>query len=130
MLAQLSIDVPTLWPSWPPLLRLILILAVVGAFLVATILGTVWMLHKKVRPKWVAILAGIRLAVLALLVLVLLQPVVSYSRQTEPLPELVVLVDASPSMGQPGAGRGTRLQEAQSLLAEGEFATALRSRFR
>src|SRR5262249_23108403 len=93
--------------------------------------GTWSMLHKQVRPGWAALLALLRLIVLALVVLVLLQPVVSYSSSATPLPELLVLIDTSRSMGQP-AGRGdtTRLAETLGILRAGNFATALQGRLR
>jgi hypothetical protein len=123
MLAELSVDVSSLLPVW-------LTVAMIGALALATAYGLATMLHKKVRPRWVAVVTGLRVAVLAVVVLILLQPVVSYTRTVEPLPEVLVLVDTSQSMGQAGASAETRLGEVVGRLDKGDFATALRERFR
>jgi hypothetical protein len=123
MLAQLSVDVSSLLPGW-------LTLTLAGALLAATVYGLVTMLRKKVRPRWVAVLAGLRLAILGTVLLILLQPVVSYTQTAVPLPEVLVMVDTSQSMSQPGGTGGTRLAEVLAALDQGDFSAALRSRFR
>jgi hypothetical protein len=124
MLDDLSFQFSPLWPLW-------LTVPVVAALFLATAYGVFTLLRKKVRPRWVAVLGGLRLAVLAVVLLVLLQPAVSYTRTVEPLPEVVVFVDTAKSMAQPaGASGKSRLDEAVAALRQGELAAALRERFR
>jgi hypothetical protein len=120
-MTQFSLQFAPLWPAW-------LVLTLAGLLLFATAYGTAGMLVKRVRPRWVALLAGLRLAVVVIVALVLLQPVLSYTQTSEPLPEVLVLLDTSRSMGQPG-NRGNRFDEVLTALQQGEFAGALRARF-
>src|SRR5207237_57317 len=71
-----------------------------------------------------------RAAAVALFVLGLLQPVVSFTRTTAGAPELLVLVDTSQSMGLPSAaGSGSRLDEVRAILGGGP-GEALRRHYR
>jgi hypothetical protein len=122
MLADLSLQFAPLWPSW-------LILAVAGAIFLAIAWGTAVMLGKKVGPRWAALLGGLRLAILVIVVLILLQPALSYTQDVAPRPELAILLDTSRSMGQPASKSGTRLAEAVAQLRGGSLGSALRERF-
>jgi hypothetical protein len=124
MLAPTSLQVSPLWPAW--------LTAILGcALFAATAYGTIAMLRRQVQPRWVALLTALRLAVLALVLLILLQPVVSYTREVVPLPETVVLIDTSRSMGRPSGTDGrSRLQEVIAVLEKGELASTLRGRSR
>ena len=96
----------SLLPVW-------LALMLIGALLASVVYGAWTLMHKQVRPRWVAILTGLRLAIVAVFAFILLQPVVSYSRTIPRLPELLVLIDSSQSMAKL-AGSQTRLEEASS----------------
>ncbi len=104
----MSIQFSNLWPVW-----CIALLAVL--FLAALAHGTVSLLRKNIPTRLVAVLAVLRLAILAVFVLALLQPVVSTTRMVEQRPELLVLVDASRSMGR-AAGQRSRLDEGIAAL--------------
>jgi hypothetical protein len=116
MLAELSV-------KWSPLWPLGLIVVILAALLLATVYGLYTLLRKQVRPRWVAILGGLRLAVLAVVALVLLQPAVSYTHTVQPRPEVLVMLNVSDSMGQ------ARLDEAVAALRRSELASSLSERF-
>jgi len=119
----MSIDFSGLWPTWA-------ILLIAAAVCAALVHGTLGMLRKNVPGRLVGILALLRLAILALFVLIVCQPVITYATTGEQLPELMVLVDTSRSMSQSAAnGQGSRLDEALAALRKGPFAEALRGRF-
>jgi hypothetical protein len=122
MFPDLSMQFSPLWPPW-------LIVAVIGGTFLATAWGTALLIRKQVPHRWVAILGMLRLTILVVLALILLQPAISYSHTVQPLPELMVLVDTSRSMGQPAGKGGTRLQETLAELQKGQFASALHERF-
>ncbi len=110
-----------LWPVW-------LIAAVLAALLAAIAAGTLGMRRKGIAPRWVALLAVLRVAACALLALALVQPVWTFTRSEPQRPELLVLIDTSASMGQPGA-KSSRLDDATAALRDGDLGAALRSRF-
>jgi hypothetical protein len=114
-----------------PILPVLLIVLLAAVMLGLIVHGSSQLRRKQVPVFWVRTLAALRLAVAVLFVLVLLQPVVSYTRLAEQLPELAILVDTSQSMGLPGgAGKGSRLDEVRTALQEGDMADALGRRFR
>jgi hypothetical protein len=115
----MSIQLNPLLPTW-------LIVLLAGALLAAVVQGIVVLRIKQVPNRLANLLAGLRLAVLAVFVLMLLQPLISYSSSSTPLPELLILVDTSRSMAAPGL-LGTRLDEVTGVLQKGELASALRS---
>ena len=57
------------------------------------------------RRSWVQLLTGLRVAIWLVFVFILLQPIVSCTKQTPQLPEMLILVDASQSMAQPSEPR-------------------------
>jgi hypothetical protein len=116
---------------WNGPLPIWLTLLLGAALVIALIHGTWTLLRKQVAPRWIAVLGALRVAILGVFVLILLQPIVTYSANVPQLPEMAVLVDVSTSMGQPsGSGDGTRLQEAAARLRTGPLADALTSRYR
>ncbi len=119
----MSIQLNPLLSSW---LTLLLVLALLGAL----VHGTVIMLRKQVVPRLVWTLGGIRLAIFFTFLAILLQPAVSYTTSVAQLPELLVLIDTSPSMSIPAAGGNTRLDEVKGVLKKGEFAESLRRNYR
>ena len=123
MFADLSLHFSPIASSWLLALVALAILAAIGV-------GTVSMRRCHVALRWVATLGLLRMTAWLLFLLMLLQPALAWSRYQEPLPELIVLVDTSRSMAQPGAASGTRLDEVRATLAQGEFAKALGERFR
>ncbi len=123
MFTNLSIHWLPLLPAW-----LVVLLAV--ALLTTLAYGSLMLLRKQVPGRWVAVLGGCRLAVVAVFVVAMLQPVVSYTRPVEPLPELMILVDTSESMARPGDGQTSRLAEVLPRLQNGDLASALRNRYR
>jgi hypothetical protein len=114
--------VPVL-PAW-------VILLLAAALLGVLAHGSRTLLRRQVPRRWVGILAILRVAMVALFVLVLLQPVLSYTRTTERRPEMLVLLDTSASMAQPGGTAGTsRLGEVVHALDQGGLAAELSWRF-
>src|SRR5688572_3902995 len=93
---NLSLHLDPILPAW--LIALIALgllgLLAYGSHLLLT--------RKQVPRKWVLILGVLRVAVVVLAVLCLLQPIVSYQRTAEQLPEMLVMLDTSQSMGLPG----------------------------
>src|SRR5581483_9640680 len=122
MFAEMKFHMAPLWPTW-------LTVVVAGALLVTLAWGTALLLRKGISPRWVALLAALRVGVLALFVLILLQPVIAYTGLVEQRPELLVLVDTSRSMASPGT-TGTRLQEVLGAVRDGELADTLKSHYR
>lgn len=123
MFTDLSIHWLPLFPTW--------LVALVGtALVVLLVYGSLVLLRRQVPGRWVAFLGGWRLAIIAVFVLVLLQPVVSFTKPADGQPEMIVLVDASQSMGLPGRDSTPRLAELTPLLEKGDFASALRDRYR
>ena len=123
MIHQLSIRLVPILPAW-------FIAALAAALLLLLIQGSVFLLRKKVPRNWVAILGVLRVVVVVVLVLGLLQPVVSYSKTTERLPDLLVLVDTSQSMGVSNTTGGpTRLAQAMASLRQGGLANDLDNHF-
>jgi hypothetical protein len=117
--------------AWNGLAPIWLTLLLGTALAIALVHGAWTLLRKQVPHRWIAVLAALRSAILGVFVLVLLQPVVTYSSSTPQLPEMAILVDVSASMGQPsGASDRTRLQEAAGHLQNSELAAALKSRYR
>jgi hypothetical protein len=122
-MSNLSLHVVPVLPAWAVLLLSVALLAVLAH-------GSATLLRRQVPPRWVGILAVLRVMIVALFALVLLQPVLSYTRTAERRPEMLVLLDTSESMAQPGRVEGaTRLQEVVRALDEGGLAAELGRRF-
>src|SRR5262249_493629 len=109
---MMSLHFNNLLPAW-------LTVLLAGALFAAVVYGQLSLLQKAVARHLVVTLTVLRLAVFALFLAILLQPAVTYTSQTAQLPELVVLVDTSQSMGQAGS-KETRLDEATAALTRGE----------
>lgn len=105
-----------------------LIAAVCLGLLALLVHGCALLVRKQVPRKWVGILALLRVVIVLLFAVCLIQPVFSYSKSSERLPEMLVLVDASQSMLQPGVG-GTRFQEIARTVTSGEMIEALKQRY-
>ena len=85
-------------------------------FLGLLLVGSLDLRRKQVPGRSVLTLAGLRLLIGAALMVLLLRPVVSYSRGEEQLPGLAVLVDVSRSMDLPGGKPGrSRLDDVRAL---------------
>jgi hypothetical protein len=100
------------------------------ALLAVLVQGTIVLVRKGIQPRWVAILGGLRFSIIVVFLLILFQPVFSYSREMEQLPELMVLVDTSRSMAQSGQRGQSRLEEAVSVLGESKLVNTLENRYR
>jgi len=92
--------------------------------------GTLALLRKGIQPRWVAILGAMRFLIVAIFLLILFQPVFSYPQEREQLPEMMVLIDTSRSMGQPGGHGQSRLEEAVSVLENTSLLATLEKRYR
>src|SRR5262249_5336177 len=118
---SMSLHFNNLLPWW---LSVLLVIALLGA----TVYGTLTLVRKGVAGNWVMTLLLLRLGVFVLFLLILLQPALTYTSRTTQLPELIVLVDTSQSMGQSGS-KGTRIEEVGGVLRRGDLATALKGRY-
>src|SRR5689334_2867435 len=120
---HLSINVVPLLPAWA--------VAVLGAGLLLLLAqGSILLLRKKVPGKWVTILGALRLAIIAVFVVCLLQPVFSFTRSVQRLPDLMVMVDTSQSMAnRGGSGDRSRLQEAVANLRSSNLLGDLEKRY-
>ena len=121
MFSDTTFQFSSLWP-------LGLIMAAAVALAGAVVFATVVLLRKGVRPGWVTLLALLRFGAVAAFLLLVLQPVFTYTRAVEQRPELLVLVDASRSMAHAaGSGKGSRLEEVLAVCQKGKLAGAPRA---
>jgi hypothetical protein len=121
-MSDLSITATPVLPAW-------VVLVLSAGLLGVLALGSSTLLRREVPRRDVLVLAGLRVTIVALFALVLIQPAVSYTRQTQCRPELLVLLDTSESMSQPGGSEGSsRLDEVRQVL-EGGLAAELSKRF-
>lgn len=97
MPTQLSLNLLPVLPTW------VIILVALG-LIVLLAHGSLALLRKQVPPRWVAILAAVRAAIIVVFLVALLQPIASYALPTQILPDLLVLLDTSRSMGPPDQG--------------------------
>lgn len=124
MFTDASMRFSQLWPTW-------LIVSVAAALVAALASATFTLLRKRVSPRWVAALGGLRLTATVVFSLLLLHPILFYRHEVEQRPELLVLVDTSRSMAGPAAtGQDSRIEECLSACRQGELASALHDRFR
>ncbi|MCE9605998.1 MAG: VWA domain-containing protein [Planctomycetia bacterium] len=116
--------------DWFPLLPLDAI-ALVALVLSALVAWGSWILARKQVPRRsIVVLAVLRAAAVLLFVACLLQPVVSYFGSHTQEPELIVLVDASASMGQVDSPNGgTRLQVATAAIKNSKLLDELGRKF-
>lgn len=121
-MSDLSISATPVLPIW--------VVFVLSACLLGALGHGSWtLLRREVPRRSVLILAGLRVAIVVLFALVLIQPVVSYTRRALRRPELLVLIDTSASMSQAGGSEGvSRLDEVVRIL-EGGLAEELGKRF-
>jgi hypothetical protein len=122
MFAEVAIHYAPVGPAWA-------LIMIALAMLAAIAVGTATMLRRHAARKWAFTLGLLRVIACVLFLLILLQPSLSSTRDAQPLPELLVLVDTSRSMAQPSGGSGTRFDEVRTALERGDFATGLRERF-
>ena len=115
---------------WLPLVSGWLIAVLATGLFALLAHGSVALLRKKVSPRWVMVLALGRVVIVFVFVLVLLQPVVSYTRLVAPRPEMIVLIDTSRSMELPVPSGKSRLEEVRSQMGKSDFASALERRYR
>lgn len=114
-----------------PLLPMGMIVLLAIALLAVLVHGCMVLRRKQIPPRWVGILAGLRVAIVLIFVLLLLQPVFSFTRSVSRLPEMLVLVDTSESMSQPGAQENmSRLEELKGTLTGSGLASELDRRFK
>jgi hypothetical protein len=107
-----------------PLLPAAAVAALSLLLLALLALGSRALLAKGVPPRWVAGLAGLRVAAVGLFALALLGPVVAYTRPAESVPGMLVLIDTSRSMATPANG-GSRLDEIRRGLDGSGLVAAL-----
>jgi hypothetical protein len=118
-----TIHLAPIGPTW-------LLVGIALAILAAVVVGSVGMYRCHVPTRWIAGLGLLRVLAWSIFVLVLLQPSFAWSRHIPMLPELLILVDTSRSMGQASRGDGTRLDEVRALLERSDLREALDARFR
>ena len=120
---DLSLNFTPLLPQWA--------IAILAAALCLLLLqGSRLLLRKKVPPRWVAILGVLRMLIIAVLILCVLQPVVSFIRVKEQLPDLLVLIDTSQSMGIKASAKGSsRLDVARAALLRAGLLDRLKERY-
>src|SRR5436190_8627363 len=122
-MSDLSLQLVPVLPVW-------LILLVCAALLAVLAHGSFTLIHRQIPRRSVMVLASLRVAIILLFALVLLHPVLSYKRTTQRRPEMVVLLDVSESMAQPGSTEGTsRLEEVLHELDRRGLAKELGTRF-
>jgi hypothetical protein len=106
--------------QWLPLLPGWAILLAAAAFLVLLVIGAGMLRRRQVPRRWITSLAVLRIAILTVFVVMLLRPVVTFTREVEQQPELAVLIDTS---------EGANLEEARQRL-QGELGDTLKGRFK
>ncbi len=97
------------WSGW--LLAIVLVVAV-------AVLTLAWHNTRPLKPSRRRLLLGLRIATVLVLAVLFLQPGVRLENVTRVRNHVALLVDASRSMGLPGAERDTRLADAQAMLAD------------
>ncbi|HUW31540.1 MAG TPA: vWA domain-containing protein [Planctomycetota bacterium] len=81
-----------------PILPLWLIVPVTAGLLALLVIGSRILVRKRVPARWICLLAALRVAIVAIFLACLLQPVTSCTKATAPEPHVLVLVDTSRSM--------------------------------
>ena len=92
-------------------------------FLLAFVYWVYQRTHPDVEPKTRMVLVGLRGAAVALLAMVLCEPVLTWWHQRVVRPLVLVLVDTSPSMRV--AGSSSRLQQAAAVLGDERWSAHL-----
>lgn len=91
--------------------------------------GTRLLLQRGISARWVAALAVVRVLAVAIFVLCLLRPTLSYQRERPERPELFVLVDTSASMGLTDGEKTSRWERVQDALRSRALRMDLMERF-
>src|SRR5262245_27168497 len=114
-MSDLSLHLVPVLPVWAVLLLSAALLGVLAP-------GCYTLLRRQIPRRSVIVLAVLRIVLIVLFALVLLHPVVSWTRSVERRPEMLVLLDVSGSMAQQGGTEGSsRLQESLSALDRSEL---------
>lgn len=115
---------------WSPLLPGWVNTALLLGLAAALVFGTIVLVRRGVPRSSLVFVTLVRLGCLALFALILLQPTFSLTHSEPDLPELVVLVDRSASMGLPTKdARVSRWQEVNDVLGSHALGTSLREKF-
>src|SRR5690242_6538834 len=121
MPSSLSLSVSPVLPLW-------LIALLAAGLLLLLLHGSMTLLRRGVPRRSILVLAGLRVPMVLLFVLILLQPTLAYTRRVEQQPRMLVLVDTSQSMAQPGSA-ASRLDDVRQHLEKGGLASTLARRF-
>lgn len=114
---------------WMPVMPVPVIGAIVGVMLLLLAHGSLDLLRKRLPLGLVLRLGALRMAILAIFSLCLLQPVLSLIRTTNLAPPLLVLLDASRSMGLSDAGSSlNRLSSTLAAMEKCGLLEAIKSR--
>ncbi|MCB9526939.1 MAG: hypothetical protein H6701_00825 [Myxococcales bacterium] len=95
------------WPGW---------LIALVALAVVAVVALAWRAVRPLSPARRRALVALRVATVVALVVLFLQPGVRLENVTRVRNHVAILIDASRSMGLPGEGEGTRLDDARSML--------------
>ncbi len=113
-----------------PLIPVWAILLVAMGLIALLAHGSLVLLSKKVPGRWVALLGTLRLVAVFVFIICLLRPIVSYTKQFQRSPSMMVLVDTSQSMQQAADADGnTRLDSAVRRLDSSDFGDRLQEQF-
>lgn len=116
--------------NWQPVLPVWLILLLLAGLIGLLVHGSLTLRRRSVPSRMIYVLAGLRVAIVLFFALVLFQPVLSWTRTVERRPEMLVLMDVSTSMSQPGSSEGrSRLDEVVAILDRDGLAKELGKRF-
>ena len=120
---------PSLTISWMPVLPLWLIALLTLALLALLARGSLLLAQKRLPRRWIVGLGALRMAIVAVFALCLLQPIVSFRRTVPEGPPVLVLLDASQSMGlKDAAAPAGRLAESLRWLDQSGLKSKLAAR--
>jgi hypothetical protein len=108
---------------WMPVLPLWAVAAIVVALLLLLVWGTAILARKRVPRRWLVLLGMLRFGIIAVFAACLLQPILTWSGSEKQGPPLLVMLDASQSMGVDG-----RLAETSRWLEESGLKKQLAAR--
>ena len=114
----MSLTLHPILPSWAVTLVAVALLALLAQ-------GSVVLVGKKVPGRWVLYLALLRIAAVALFIICLLRPLVSYHTKVQPGTDLLVLFDTSASMVKSG-----RLERALAAMRKTGLSARLDEQFK
>ncbi|GDY23113.1 membrane protein [Verrucomicrobiota bacterium] len=120
---------PSLTISWMPVLPPWLIALLTLALLALLGRGSLLLAQKRLPRRWIIGLGALRVAIVAVFALCLLQPIVSFRRTVPEGPPVLVLLDASLSMGiKDAAAPSGRLTESLRWLEQSGLINKLAAR--